>query len=590
MLASLFGLASLVAAAPGIALAGPAPAQSSTSDAAAEPAPAQSSTSDAAAGGSSVTKDDAAALRSSPTEDDAAVRSSIVDDDAPGTPGDENKIAFGRPVTANPGVVRLERPSGTQFCSGSLIAPTWVLTAAHCLVETSASRVRVRSGALAVTAGVVTAAAELHVHPDYAGATSDNDVGLVRLASPVAGPYLGYAASGAEVDTRQAPVTATVMGFGETERSRSADRLLSVRLRLPPTWRCSVLEDEVYGATFTSDDRICGVWDGGPPASAPCFGDSGGPWLVADRVVGVESYGTPCDGVYDVAANVATLSGWIAATSGVTPAGPARAVRDGYWMADAQGFVYDFGAADHLGQPVNDFGSYPDCSLGRSFCDQIVSIDGVGVGGYVALDSTGFVWTYGAARSHGDLYVEGAPLVTPARTITATNGGGGYWVVDARGAVYAFGDAAFHGDMTGVTLNAPVVASAIAASGDGYWFVAGDGGVFSFGDARFWGSVADLRLNAPVVGMAPTASGRGYWLVASDGGIFAFGDAKFHGSMGGRSLNAPVVGMVPSASGRGYLLVAADGGIFAFGDVAFRGSLGSTPPALPIVDVAVVEP
>ena len=76
----------------------------------------------------------------------------------------------------------------------------------------------------------------------------------------------------------------------------------------------------------------------------------------------------------------------------------------------------------------------------------------------------------------------------------------------------------------------------------------------------------------PVVGMAATPTGRGYWLVAADGGIFAYGDAVFDGSTGALRLNQPVVGMAPYGNDAGYWLVAKDGGIFAFGGAPFLGS------------------
>ena len=124
----------------------------------------------------------------------------------------------------------------------------------------------------------------------------------------------------------------------------------------------------------------------------------------------------------------------------------------------------------------------------------------------------------------------------------------------------------------GERLNAPVVGMAATPSGQGYWLVAADGGIFAFGDAPFLGSMGGQHLNQPVVGMAATPTGHGYWLVAADGGIFAYGDAVFDGSTGAMRLNQPVVGMAPFGDDAGYWLVAKDGGIFAFGGAPFLGS------------------
>ena len=135
------------------------------------------------------------------------------------------------------------------------------------------------------------------------------------------------------------------------------------------------------------------------------------------------------------------------------------------------------------------------------------------------------------------------------------------------------------GDVSHLTLNGPVIASAITFSGLGYYMIASDGGIFAFGDAIFRGSMGGRRLNAPVVGMAPDPDGLGYWLVAADGGIFGF-DAEVLGSVPGvlaqgEALNKPVIGAV--AYGAGYLMLGSDGGVFNFSDGPFVGSLGGPP-------------
>jgi hypothetical protein len=260
----------------------------------------------------------------------------------------------------------------------------------------------------------------------------------------------------------------------------------------------------------------------------------------------------------------------------------------GYWMLDVDGQVYDFGAADHFGEPAAEYGPYPDCrdflSGATDYCDMAISIAAHPSGnGYWVLDTTGFIWNYGAAP---ELPARQAYADDPWMSVAPTASGNGLWAFSSLGCVDAIGDAQFHGDVCDQVLNAPVIGSAVTPTGNGYWLVAADGGIFSFGDARFYGSTGAIRLNQPVLGMAPTPTGNGYWLVAADGGIFAFGDAAFLGSMGGTALNRPVVGIVPSPTGFGYLMVAEDGGIFAFGDVPFHGSLGGNPPPFPVVAVA----
>ena len=182
----------------------------------------------------------------------------------------------------------------------------------------------------------------------------------------------------------------------------------------------------------------------------------------------------------------------------------------------------------------------------------------------------GAVWNFGNAGAFGS--AADVPLNHPIVAITPTSDAQGYWLIASDGGIFSFGNAAFYGSTGALTLNKPIVAMAPTPDDRGYWLVASDGGIFSFGDAGFYGSTGSIALNKPIVAMAPTPDDRGYWLVASDGGIFSFGDAGFYGSTGSIALNEPIVGMAPTSNGEGYWMVATDGGIFNFGDAGFYGS------------------
>ena len=245
----------------------------------------------------------------------------------------------------------------------------------------------------------------------------------------------------------------------------------------------------------------------------------------------------------------------------------------GYWLAGADGGVFNFGVAQfdgsggslHLRAPIVGMATTP------------------GGGGYWLVASDGGVFTFGDAVFHGS--TGGLRLNKPIVGMAATPDGGGYWLVASDGGVFTYGDAVFHGSTGGLRLNKPIVGMAATRDGGGYWLVASDGGVFTYGDAVFHGSTGGLRLNKPIVGMAATPDGGGYWLVASDGGVFTYGDAVFHGSTGGLRLNKPIVGMA-ATPGDGYWLVASDGGVFTFGDAMFRGSTGSLSLNAPVVAAA----
>ncbi len=190
-------------------------------------------------------------------------------------------------------------------------------------------------------------------------------------------------------------------------------------------------------------------------------------------------------------------------------------------------------------------------------------------------DAQGAVWNFGSAPAYGS--AAGVPLSHPVVAITTTPDGNGYWMVASDGGIFSYGDAQFYGSTGSIALNKPIVGMAPTPDGHGYWLVASDGGIFSYGDAQFYGSTGSIALNKPIVGMAPTPDGHGYWLVASDGGIFSYGDAQFYGSTGSIALDQPIVGMATTPHGHGYWLVASDGGIFNFGDAGFYGSAAGGP-------------
>jgi hypothetical protein len=261
-----------------------------------------------------------------------------------------------------------------------------------------------------------------------------------------------------------------------------------------------------------------------------------------------------------------------ATATGKTTWGDLPASR-GYWMAAADGGVFDYGGGFHgsmggrrLNRPVVAMASTPS---GR---------------GYWLAASDGGIFAFGDAGYFGS--TGALSLNQPIVGMASTPSGRGYWLVAADGGLFAFGDAGYYGSTGGQPLPAPVVGMAVTPGGVGYWLVGAKGDVYAFGDARLLGSAGGVRLARPVVGMAAAPGGKGYWLAASDGGVFAFGDAPFLGSTGGMALNRPIIGVAAAPRGVGYWLVASDGGTFTYGDARFAGSPAATPLAAPVVGLA----
>ena len=250
----------------------------------------------------------------------------------------------------------------------------------------------------------------------------------------------------------------------------------------------------------------------------------------------------------------------------VVPVGP------GYWMAETDGQLYEFGSAVDFDDVTN------------STVDVATSLDGTGLW---ILGHDGVVTTRGTATWLGNVPAGLLVAGESPSAIAVRPNGDGYWIFTDLGRAIAFGGAQHLGDVTHLTLDGPVVASVATPSGLGYWLIGSDGGVFTFGDAVFSGSTGGIALDKPVVGMAADPDGLGYWLVARDGGLFAF-DAEFRGSVPGVLAGIPLQGDIVAivSFGNGYVILGEDGGAFSFTDIAFLGSLGANPPDTPVVAIA----
>jgi hypothetical protein len=253
-----------------------------------------------------------------------------------GTRKSQTKIIGGADASISDFPWQIFLISNAYRCGGSIIAPGWVVTAAHCIFNTVGtpyppSVISIVAGSTNPTSsGTQYQVSEVIPHPSYNSTSLENDIALLRITGNInctnCKPIKLMTAKNVSEGFTDPGKMVWITGWGITYAGATMLPIILQKAQLPIVSNATA---GIIWKTIPSTDIMAGYLNGNKDA---CSGDSGGPMSVyvdgEYKLGGIVSWGSKQCDTYGGYTRVSDFEFWIRSTTGIYDYTPVTPVGD----------------------------------------------------------------------------------------------------------------------------------------------------------------------------------------------------------------------------------------------------------------------